>query len=173
MSKEDVSDAPPFTVEQRALVKHSWHSVEEHIAEIGLTMYLEMFKKNPETLTLFPFLKHLSKEDLEFYSQLRNHAVRVTGVLTMLITQLALPPAEADVAMSTFLLELGRRHFSYASHPGQMELLGHTFVESLLPIFSKDDRESEIHEAWLAFFKLIVFYMQTGFRFVQNKGQIM
>lgn len=34
MSKEDVSDAPPFTVEQRALVKHSWHSVEEHIAEV-------------------------------------------------------------------------------------------------------------------------------------------
>jgi hypothetical protein len=46
-----------------------------------------MFKRAPESLSMFPFLKHLSNEDLEFYSQLRDHAVRVTGVLSMLIRQ--------------------------------------------------------------------------------------
>ena len=55
--------------------------------QIGLTSYLEMFKRAPESLSMFPFLKHLSNEDLEFYSQLRDHAVRVTGVLSMLIRQ--------------------------------------------------------------------------------------
>jgi hypothetical protein len=55
--------------------------------QIGLSTYLELFQRNPETLSLFSFLKHLSKEDLEFYSQLKNHAVRVTGVLTMLVRQ--------------------------------------------------------------------------------------
>jgi len=57
--------------------------------QIGLTAYLSLFQKSPEALSLFPFLKHLDKEDLEFYSQLQNHAVRVTGVISMLVKQVS------------------------------------------------------------------------------------
>ena len=55
--------------------------------QIGLTMYLELFKRNPESKANFPFLKHLDHDDIEFYDQLKNHAIRVTGVLGMLIRQ--------------------------------------------------------------------------------------
>ena len=57
--------------------------------QIGLTAYLDLFKRSPEAQTLFPFLKHLSQEDLEFYSQLKHHAIRVTGIITMLIKQVS------------------------------------------------------------------------------------
>lgn len=39
--------------------------------------------------------------------------------------QLDYPIEEADAKISEFLLDLGRRHFSYGSRPHQMELLGH------------------------------------------------
>ena len=55
--------------------------------QIGLSTYLNLFERSPEALALFPFLKHLSKEDLEFYSQLKHHAIRVTGVITMIVKQ--------------------------------------------------------------------------------------
>ena len=58
--------------------------------QIGLTMYLELFKRNPESKANFPFLKHLDHDDIEFYDQLKNHAIRVTGVLGMLIRQVRL-----------------------------------------------------------------------------------
>ena len=58
--------------------------------QIGLSTYLNLFQRSPEALQLFPFLKHLSKEDLEFYAQLKHHAIRVTGVLGMLIRQVRL-----------------------------------------------------------------------------------
>ncbi len=55
--------------------------------QIGLTAFLSLFQRSPEALSLFPFLKHLDKEDLEFYSQLQHHAVRVTGVVTLIIKE--------------------------------------------------------------------------------------
>lgn len=140
------------------------------VLQIGLTTYLELFQKNPETMKAFPFLKHLSKEDLEFYSQLKNHAVRVTGVINLLVRQLELPQEEADAKISEFLHNLGRRHFSYGSRPHQMELLGHAFVETFMYVFESDPRKASIEEAWKMFFLYIVHWMKSGFEFVQNKG---
>ena len=93
----------------------------------------------------------------------------ITGVFS---SQLEQPPEVSDVHIATFLLELGKRHFAYASHPHQMELMGHVFTDSLLPIFLErgEDSQEEIKTAWLAFFKFIVFFMQTGFNYVKNKG---
>ncbi len=119
-------------------------------------------------MKLFSFLKHLSKEDLEFYSQLKHHAVRVTGVITMLVRQLGEP--DADKVVSEFLVDLGRRHFSYGSRPNQMELLGHAFVESFMYVFERDPRRLAIQESWNTFFTYIVFWMRSGFDFVQHKG---
>lgn len=69
-----------------------------------------------------------------------------------------------------FLVDLGRRHFSYGARPHHMELLGHTFVDSFIIIFEGEKNSQDIHEAWLAFFAYVVYYMHTGFKFVQNKG---
>ncbi len=138
--------------------------------QIGLTAFLSLFQRSPEALSLFPFLKHLDKEDLEFYSQLQNHAVRVTGVVTLLVKELDRGDEEAERRIRDFLADLGRRHFSYGSRPNQMELLGHAFVDTFMPIFDGDRRKAEIQEAWKAFFSLMCFWMAHGYMFVQNKG---
>ena len=84
-----------------------------HFFQIGLTSYLEMFKRAPESLSMFPFLKHLSNEDLEFYSQLRDHAVRVTGVLSMLIRQVRANPSFPWTQID---LKCGLAWITFSSH---------------------------------------------------------
>ncbi len=38
----------------------------------------------------------MDKEDLEFYSQLQNHAVRVTGVVTLLVKEVGVKWMQED-----------------------------------------------------------------------------
>ena len=54
-----------------------------------------------------------------------------------------------------------------------MELLGLVFVESLLPLFDIDEsgHREKVKLAWMAFFRLILFGLTSGFRFVQYKGR--
>lgn len=73
-------------------------------------------------------------------------------------------------AIRDFLLELGRRHFGYGALPRHMELLGCAFVDSLQPVFVDHSKRDEIHDAWFNFFRLITFWMQMGFKFVQSRG---
>ena len=77
-----------------------------------------------------------------------------------------------DQQMEEFLLDLGRKHFSYGARPQLMELLGRVFVESLNPLFEDHHDFSLIQESWNAFFGVIVFWMKMGFKYVQNKGRI-
>ena len=83
-------NCPKLTLNERQTIIATWGMVEAHIARVGLSSFLELFRRAPESLHAFPFLKHLNQEDLEFYAQLRNHSVRVTGVLSMLVRQVSL-----------------------------------------------------------------------------------
>ena len=76
-----------------------------------------------------------------------------------------------DDKIATFLTDLGMRHYSYGSKPHQMELLGHVFVDSFIHIFEGEENETEVTEAWLAFFAFMVFFMRRGFNYVKDKGR--
>merc|ERR1719468_1094774 len=164
--------APPLTSNDRKLIVRSWTIVDQQISQVGLSSFLELFRRAPETLSVFPFLKQLGPEDMEFYHQLKNHSIRITGVISMLVKQLESEERPADEAIRDLLLDLGRRHFSYGAKTSHMELLGRVFAESLQPIFEGDPEAKAIQEAWLVFFSVIVFWLQKGFRFVQYKGNV-
>ena len=55
--------------------------------QIGITPYLELFRRKPESLKAFPFLRNAEIEELEFLTELRSHGIRVYGILSMLIGQ--------------------------------------------------------------------------------------
>ena len=44
---------------------------------------------------------------------------------------------------------------------------GCVFVESLQPVFVDNPKREAIHDAWFKFFRLITFWLQMGFKFVQ------
>ena len=96
---------------------------------------------------------------------------------------------KADETMANYLFPLGRKHFSYGSNVEQMELLSVVMVDSLMAVYEKSDAYGQedvfsgstngevskeqydlVHEALFAFFKVIVYWLQNGFKYVQNRG---
>ena len=63
------SDCPVLSTEDRQIIIRTWAIVEEHISQVGLSSFLELFRRAPDSLQAFPFLKKLNHEDLEFYAQ--------------------------------------------------------------------------------------------------------
>ena len=50
-------DCPPLSGEYRRIIIRTWAIVEEHISQVGLSTFLELFRRAPESLHFFPFLK--------------------------------------------------------------------------------------------------------------------
>ena len=100
-------------------------------------------------------------------------------------------PAKADQNMANYLCALGRRHFSYGSNPPEMELLAMVMVDALMSAYELNgdndeenviagdsadvdvqskDKYNRMYDALLAFFKVIAYWLQNGFNYVQNRG---
>ena len=48
---------------------------------------MDLFKESPEASNAFVFLKHYSTENEEFYNLLSKHALRVLGIVTLLVKE--------------------------------------------------------------------------------------
>lgn len=48
---------------------------------------MDLFKESPEASNAFVFLKHYSTENEEFYDLLSKHALRVLGIVTLLVKE--------------------------------------------------------------------------------------
>jgi len=168
---ENVSLPPPqFSAEQKQLVVESWHYVENHVTEVGVSAFMDLFKESPEATNAFVFLKHYSTENEEFYDLLSKHALRVLGIVTLLVKELKSNDSEtADDRIHDIVFPLGRKHVGYKSNTIHMEILGVLIVESLMRTVPKNEMEPEkydnINKAFLLFFKVIVYWLQFGFKY--------
>ena len=48
---------------------------------------MDLFKESPDATNAFVFLKHYSTENEEFYDLLSKHALRVLGIVTLLVKE--------------------------------------------------------------------------------------
>ena len=64
---------------------------------------------------------------------------------------------------------MGRKHVGYGSNPIQMEMLSVLIVKSLMKVMPKEElgaeKYGEINEAFSVFFKVIVYWLQFGFKY--------
>ena len=177
------------------------------ILQVGITAFMDLFKISPETIETFRFLRAYHIEDEEFHDLLSKHALRVSGLVSLLIKEVfnilqfllavsattitdrfcyhisiypfilyALwfqlksksPEAPNDCIQET-MFPLGRKHFSYGSNVNHMELLGVLIVRSLLKALPKDEIDPgkyvEIHQAFIAFFGLMIYWLQFGYKY--------
>ena len=65
------------------------------------------------------------------------------------------------------MVPLGRRHVAFGSNQDSMEILGTLIYKSLMEMLREEEMESEkferLEEAYLEFFKLIVYWLQFSF----------
>ena len=73
------------------------------------------------------------------------------------------------------MFPLGRKHVNYGANIVQMELLGLLMVKSLMTALPKEElgeeRCSSILDAFLSFFKVIVYWLQFGFKYEKTHCQ--
>ena len=78
-------------------------------------------------------------------------------------------PEDAAKCIHDLILPLGRKHVGYGSNPSHMEVLGLLMVKSLMKALPKDEidpeKSAEIHQAFFGFFKLVVYWLQFGFKY--------
>ena len=55
--------------------------------QVGVSAFMDLFKESPEASNAFVFLKHYSTENEEFYDLLSKHALRVLGIVTLLVKE--------------------------------------------------------------------------------------
>ena len=97
-----------------------------------------------------PLIEHFNKQD--FYFQLKSNDA-----------------ATADDRIHDIIFPLGRKHVGYKSNTVHMEILGVLIVKSLMKAVPKQDMDpekyEEINKAFYVFFKVIVYWLQFGFRY--------
>ncbi|CAB4057013.1 unnamed protein product [Lepeophtheirus salmonis] len=135
-----------------------------------MNAYSQLFKRDPQILLNFPFLKRISKDEYETFLVLKNHSIRVMGIINILVQQLNFPPEKCDPELIQTLQDLGQKHFSYGASRSNIELLGKLFMESFMLPFNEYPDYAEIRTAWSKFFDFIIYWIKVGFQYVSNKG---
>ena len=81
-------------------------------------------------------------------------------------------PSEADEIIQSTLLNLGEKHFYYGATTNLMELVGDIFRAGFMQVIPQDGMEPGKHElirhAFSAFLGVIVYWLQSGFRYVES-----
>ena len=76
-----------------------------------------------------------------------------------------------DESIREATFELGKKHGSYGADASQMQLFGVLMVEAFLQAIPQDGMEPGKHElirqAFFAFFRVVVYGMQLGYKYVQ------
>ena len=74
---------------------------------------------------------------------------------------------EANACIHATIFPLGRKHVNYKANIIHMELLGLLIAKSLVKTIPIEDvgeeQHNKIHEAFLGFLKVIVYWLKFGF----------
>lgn len=168
---ETTRPAPPkFTIEHRDLVFESWHYVERHVDKVGITAFKDLFTVSPESKMMFQFLPHYDISDDAFSELISKHSLRILGMVTKLVKELKSKNLEdLECCIHDTIFPLGRKHVEYGSNVKHMEILGLLLAKSLLKAIPKDEvgeaKYEKINEAYLVYFKVIVYWLQFGYNF--------
>merc|ERR1711894_618313 len=130
---------PEFNVEQKLLVVDTWHYVQDHVSEVGITAFMDLFKVSPELRMTFSFFEWYKVDNEKFYKLVTKHSLRIFGMVTKLVKELKARDSEgSDRFIHDTLYPLGRKHLSYGSNEVDMEMLALLIVKSLMKTIPRD-----------------------------------
>nr|QQO51929.1 globin gb_IIIA [Platynereis dumerilii] len=111
------ADRPPFTEEQKTLVRKSWKVLQEDMSRVGVVMFIGLFETHPDVQDLFLPFRNLTTADMKHNAQLKTHALKVMGTVEKALARLDEPKKLEDMLHS-----LGRRHSTYNIKPEYVDL---------------------------------------------------
>ncbi|XP_050514572.1 cytoglobin-1 [Diabrotica virgifera virgifera] len=145
---DDADSTTGLTSRDRYLLKSSWAGVMKNPTDNGVALLLLMFKKFPETKTVFPF-KDIPNEELANNVRFRAHCNSVVYAITSMVD------AIDDPSLLVGILEkVGRDHKRRSIPQKYFEGLQETIIE-LFSTFMKPNEINSWNKALGVIFKVV------------------
>jgi len=169
--KQIAAKGPPeFNLEHKLLIVESWHYVQDHFSEVGITAFMNLFKVSSDLRTTFSFFGYVNVDDEKFYKLVTKHSLRIFAMASTLVKELKSRDSDAsDRFIHDTLFPLGRKHVNYRSNLIHMEMLGILILNSLMKTIPRDQlnehRYKRMNYAYFQFFRVIVYWLKYGFKY--------
>lgn len=110
---------------EKAIIKRQWKSLSIDMKEMGIAVFLRIFRDNPEIKQLFPY-KDKDKEQLLKTSGFKHHATRFMHTVGTGVANID----DLEKTMTLPLLNLGKQHFRCTGFkPIYFEIFYHAIVK--------------------------------------------
>ncbi|KAK3601257.1 hypothetical protein CHS0354_040436 [Potamilus streckersoni] len=150
---------PNLTADQKCILEETWGIVQSDISKVGVVLFMRLFEKCPNVQDLFVPLRGLSSEELRNSDRLREHGMRVMGIIEKCVARLHRPDQ-----LEKLLLDLGQKHVYYNVKPDYIDLFGPQLQLAIKPAIG-DRWTSEVEEAWSAFLNFISHIIKNAMTF--------
>ncbi|XP_067049806.1 neuroglobin-like [Acropora muricata] len=157
-----------LTPHQKELIRSSWKLIQIKRTEVGVKVFLTLFKRNPALQSVFPEFRDLSLTELELKQELRGHSERVMRTVENSVNSMDDPDS-----LNEYLIELGRRHVMRSVKPSVNDL--HLINRALLDTFQDTIPSSwrpEDAAAWEILLNFFTKKLKEGIRTGSKKIQV-
>jgi len=144
---------------QIGLILESWGDIEAGLDEIGAEAFKKLFESHSDIQTYFPSMKKLSSTDLDMTKKIKEHSVRVMGLVRLYVENIY------EIEKITPNVEnLGKAHYQRGIKSEYIDVMGPVFCNTIRPLLVMKDLWSlELEEVWLTLFKKISETMKKGY----------
>ncbi|XP_029427610.1 neuroglobin-like [Rhinatrema bivittatum] len=153
------TESLPLSKAQKQLIQESWRTLHQHIARVGIIMFIRLFETHPECKDAFFLFRDIDDfQQLKMSKQLQAHGLRVMSFMEKSVARLM-----QEDKLEQLATELGRSHHEYSAPPKYYQYVGVQFISTVKP-FLKERWTLEVEAAWESLFAYITAMMKKGYR---------
>ena len=116
---------------EKCVIIATWHSIFlKHMTSMGKTLFIDMFKVDPNILQYFGAFKDSGIEDLALNRQFQGHGQRVMNLVKFVVDNI-----ENPTKLTEHLYILGNLHVKKKINPKFLDLMGPTFCQAIRWVF--------------------------------------
>ncbi|KAK3603496.1 hypothetical protein CHS0354_030337 [Potamilus streckersoni] len=141
---------PVLSESQMDIIKTTWKTIKQYIANVGILTFVSMFEEHPEIQHTFASFRNRKLEEVQKSSLLRAHAMRVMGTVDRCILCL-----DGGESIEEIMKELGHVHFQYQVNMNQLKIICPQFLKAVKP-YLEGTWSSEVEVAWTKLFDIIL-----------------
>ena len=159
-SRESTEHELTLAPTQKCIIIATWHSIFlKHMTSMGKTLFIDMFKVEPNILHYFDAFKDSGINDVALNRKFQAHGQRVMGLIKFVVENI-----ENTDKLREHLVILGRMHAKKKIDPKFLDLMGPTFCQAIRPMVMAEGQWClDIELAWAHLFKVLVHHMSSAY----------
>ena len=140
------------------IIRKTWKTLSVDIVELGIKVFLNLFKINPATKQVFSY-RHLEGEELLKDIRFKGHATRLMQTIEIVVDKIE----ELSTAIIPLLVDIGKQHYTFE---GFHKSFWESCPDAILYTWRAELKErftAPKYRAWSTVFALIVAKLKEGY----------